>query len=294
MSIRERVFYSRAAAAAVGCVVACLLAGVALGQAADTPLDRAKALFGSNEWLVVSLATPAGPVALLPDQQAFFKLRDDGALAGTAGCNQVSSFVTVGPGVAISFGPAIATRMACPEPQMVQEFAIFGALEHFNQYTLAGGSIVLTGGGYQMALAARAPGGSVASPGDGARGASSASLDHAAAVTRYAASFNDAVAAAAAAGADWPSDPLRVALAFLVLRGAPDTTITRADEGAEAATSTVVTVVELGFLDDSVAGLEQALTLDLVDGVWRVSGYQGAWICHRSPGMKVSFPGVCP
>lgn len=293
MNIVTGYFTRRAVAAVVGLLLLGSLATAAFGQGANAATDGASALFGSNEWLVVSLTTPAGPIDLLSDEPVFFKLHADGAMAGTAGCNQVSSLVTVGPEDAVSFGPVIATRMACPEPQMVQEFAVIEALERVTQYAVVGGSVVLTGGGYEMVLTARAPGGSVAPPVPEQPGGSPAALEHGAAVTRYATAFNDAVAAAAAAGADWPTDPIRVALAFLVLRGAPDTTITRADLGAENATRSVVTVVELGFLDDSVAGLEQYLTLDLVDGVWRVSSYRGAWICHRSPGMKVSLPGVC-
>jgi hypothetical protein len=122
-------------------------------------------------------------------------------------------------------------------------------------------------------------------------------LDHGQAVARYAAAFNAAVAASAAAGAEWPSDPIRVALAFLELWGAPNTIITRADvgpaDGAETATRTRVSVVEDGFLDDSVAGLEQHVTLDLVDGVWVVGSYQGAWLCRRPPGVRMALPGVC-
>ncbi len=105
---------------------------------------------------------------------------------------------------------------------------------------------------------------------------------------------NKAVADAWAAGAAWPADPIRVALAYLELQGAPNTVITRTDDRAESATHTKITVIEDGFLDDSVSGLEQYLTLELVDGVWRITGYQGLWRCGRGDRATVPLSGRCP
>lgn len=293
MKKENRVNKARAWCAAllvtlVGGLSAVGLAQVAVGADAD-----ANALFGSNEWLVAELVTPDGQFQLLPGDLAFFKLRADGSLAGTAGCNQMSAQFTLTGSNRISFGPAIATRMACPEPEMAQEFAILGALEHLTEYQGDSGVLVLTGGGYELTLVTRSPATTAPAPALPGPGTRNDALDHGKAVARYAASFNDAVAAAAAAGADWPSDPLRVALAFVELVGAPNVVVTRSDIGNENATKTVVTVIEDGLLDDSVAGLEQSVWLELADGVWSVSAYQGAWICHRSPGLKVSLPGVC-
>ncbi|HET8986818.1 MAG TPA: META domain-containing protein [Trueperaceae bacterium] len=279
--------------AAIALLVALCLTGVASSQGANQASDTATAVFGSNEWLVVSFTTPGGPFELLPGDLAFFKLRPDGALAGTAGCNQMSSFVTFGEAGSVSFGPVIATRMACAEPQMAQEFAIVDALEQFTHYTIDGPNLELSGGGYVMVLAPRSPGGSAPGVAHSMGGQMADALDHGKAVARYAAAFNDAVAAAASAGAEWPSDPIRVALAFLELKGAPNTMITRADFGQENATRTRVSVIEDGFLDDSVAGLEQHVTLDLVDGVWVVGSYEGAWLCRRPPGTRMALPGVC-
>ncbi len=114
------------------------------------------------------------------------------------------------------------------------------------------------------------------------------------AVARFAAAFNDAVAAAAAAGASWPSDPIRVALAFVELLGAPNAIISRSDVGGgENGTETVITIIEDGLLDDSVAGMQQTVTLRLSGGVWSVTSYTGMWLCRRPPGSTVALPGVC-
>lgn len=254
--------------------------------------DRAVSLFGSNEWVLVSLEGPGGPVELLPGGVAVFELTDIGNLAGTAGCNRLGAMITFGEGISIEFGRVIATRMACAEPQMAQEFAVIEALESVDQYEVTNGNIVLSGGGHVLVLASRSPGGSTAVGGEG-QNPPVETVDHAEAVARFAASFNEAVAAAATAGAEWPSDPIRVALAFLELRGAPNTIITRADVGAENATQTVVTVMEDGFLDDSVSGLEQTVNLERVGATWSVTSYSGMWHCRRPGGTTVAVPGVC-
>lgn len=294
MDLEKRTARPNGVRALLGLLVAAGLAGMASGQGGPATSAAATALFGNNEWLVVSFTTPEGPFELLPGDLAFFKLRPEGGLAGSAGCNQMSSMVTLGEDQSIAFGPAIATRMACAVPQMAQEQAILSSLEHYSSYGFDGAKLVLTGDGYQMVLASRSPGGSGATAAPHAPGSVDDALEHGKAVARYAAAFNDAVAASAAAGAGWPADPIRVALAFLELVGAPNAIVTRADVGVENATQTVVSVVEDGLLDDSVRGLEQHVTLDLVDGVWTVGSYRGAWICQRTPGLKVSVPGVCP
>lgn len=136
-------------------------------------------------------------------------------------------------------------------------------------------------------------GAATAQPGPAPSGGSDA-LAHGQAVARFAAAFNEAVAAAAAAGASWPSDPIRVALAFVDLLGAPSAIISRSDVGGgESATETVITIVEDGLLDDSVAGMQQTVTLRLSNGVWSVTSYAGAWLCRRPPGSTVALPGVC-
>jgi len=279
----------------VGLLLAAPAAAVALAQG-DAAGTEAAALFGSNEWLVTGLTLPQGQFEILPGSVAYLRLGDGMALAGTAGCNQLSLAFTLGPNRNIEFGPAIATRMACPEPVMAQESAILGSFEHLTHYRIDAGRLVLSGAGHELVLTSRAPAGSAAPVTHGPEAAPrppADGLDHGAAVQRYAAAFNDAVAAAAAAGADWPGDPLRVALAFLELVGAPDTVVTRADVGAEHPVQTVVTVVEKGLLDDSVDGLEQAVTLELRGGVWTVSSYRGAWLCRRPAGTKMALPGVC-
>lgn len=278
----------------VPALVACWLLSAAAAQASAAgaaSADTAHAVFGDGVWAVLSVATPAGPVEFAPDGTAHFQLRPEGALAGTAGCNQMVANFSLADGQSISFGPVIATRMACPEPAMSRELAVLEAFEHVTEYRLDGERLLLAGNGYEIVLAPLDEvGGSTGAPD---------ALGHGQDVARFAAAFNDAVAAAAAAGASWPSDPIRVALAYVDLLGAPNALITRADFGAggeeasEDATETVITIVEDGLLDDSVAGMEQTVTLRRADGVWTVTSYTGMWLCRRPPGSSVALPGVC-
>src|SRR5699024_3105157 len=107
------------------------------------------------------------------------------------------------------------------------------------------GRVRLSGSGVEVVLSARSPEALSSTP------PRQVELD----------AFNDAVAAAAAAGAPWPGDPVRVALAFVDLSGAAETsivarygqpgTLVEVEGPREVA---VVTVNESGLLDDSVAG----------------------------------------
>ena len=168
-------------------VVVCALPFAAAQGGASS--DRAVSLFGSNEWVLVSLEGPGGPVELLPGGVAVFELTDIGNLAGTAGCNRLGAMITFGEGISIEFGRVIATRMACAAPQMEQEFAIIEALEAIGRYAVDGGNIVLSGGGHVLVLASRTPG--TSSAGGQGQNTQTDAADHAQAVARFAASFNE-------------------------------------------------------------------------------------------------------
>lgn len=70
----------------------------------------------------------------------------EGRLSGSAGCNSYSATYTAGSG-SISIGPAISTRMACPQPEgvMAQEAAYLGALAGAAAYQIAGDVLELRG-----------------------------------------------------------------------------------------------------------------------------------------------------
>lgn len=260
----------------------------AQGGASAASYEAAREVFGEGTWLIESVVAPEGTTDFSQDGSAYLQLTPEAALAGTAGCNRfIANFTLTGAG-SIAFGPVIATRMACPEPAMSREFAVFRAFENATEYRRDGERLILAGGGHELRLV---PGsvGAAGGEGDAVRFGRSSAL--------YLDAFNAALRSAAEAGAPWPADPIRVALAYVDLLGAPNAIITRADifgEGGETASRTVVTIVEDGLLDDSVAGLEQVVTLRLEGGIWNVATYQGTWLCRRPPGSSMPMPGLCP
>ncbi len=78
---------------------------------------------------------------------------EDGQLTGNAGCNNYSAAYEI-DGDQISIGPAITTRMACPEPEgiMDQEMAYLAALEQASTYEIVEEQrlVLLDSGGSRM------------------------------------------------------------------------------------------------------------------------------------------------
>jgi XRE family transcriptional regulator, regulator of sulfur utilization len=117
--------------------IAALTVLVALaGQAGDAP-----SLVGPT-WVAVELAgmpVPADP----PARQPAIQFVAEGRVAGTDGCNRVSAPYTLN-GERITFGPMIATRMACPGADDVQRrFA--AAFAGASGWRIAGGRLELYG-----------------------------------------------------------------------------------------------------------------------------------------------------
>lgn len=98
--------------------------------------DPARLLAG--EWVVTALdgaALPKGADVTL----AF----EAGRVSGLAACNRYSgSYNLTGEG--LSFGPMAGTRMACPDPLMTTEAAVYAAFARVTQFDIApDGSLLL-------------------------------------------------------------------------------------------------------------------------------------------------------
>ena len=74
-------------------------------------------------WLAEDLA--GGGV--IDRAQTTLSISPDGAVSGSGGCNRYRATATTS-GAAISLGPLVATRMACPPALMNQEAKFFGIL----------------------------------------------------------------------------------------------------------------------------------------------------------------------
>jgi heat shock protein HslJ len=72
---------------------------------------------------------------------------EDERVAGSAGCNRYFAGVTAPSPYELAIGPAGATQMACPEPQMEVERRFLSALEQATQYNFQLGSLAI---GYRV------------------------------------------------------------------------------------------------------------------------------------------------
>jgi len=66
----------------------------------------------------------------------------DGSGSGSGGCNRYNATYTL-DGAALTFGPAMSTKMACEEPAMTLEAAWFDALSRVASWRIAGSTLVL-------------------------------------------------------------------------------------------------------------------------------------------------------
>lgn len=95
-------------------------------------------------------------------------------------------------------------------------------------------------------------------------------------------SFNDSIAAAVREGYRWPLDPIRVAQEFLGSPGIRSVRIEREDDPGERSDSTTVTILEDGYLDDSVRGRwTEFRQVRMTDGTWRIVEIRRAYHCWR-------------
>jgi heat shock protein HslJ len=71
----------------------------------------------------------------------------DGRVAGFAGCNRYTAAIRETAPGSIAVGPAAATKMACPEPEMLLEDRFLASLGAATQYSFLAGRLVLSGTG---------------------------------------------------------------------------------------------------------------------------------------------------
>jgi heat shock protein HslJ len=97
----------------------------------------------ANEWQLVSINGQPLPADVKPPVIHF----DRDGIRGFAGCNRFTASVKeTAPGV-VEVGPAAATRMACPGPEMDMEQQFLSALAKVNGYTFLAGRLALTWAG---------------------------------------------------------------------------------------------------------------------------------------------------
>lgn len=88
-------------------------------------------------WRITSI----GGKPAVGERPPTFSITADSRAGGNGGCNNYFAEADFTDG--LSFGPAAATRMACPEPLMAQEAALFAALGAVADYETDGHSLRL-------------------------------------------------------------------------------------------------------------------------------------------------------
>lgn len=98
-------------------VLALALAALPMAAAAQQGL-------AGSEWRPLTVAGQPFPEGV----EAFVQFGADGRLTGLGGCNRFSGSYSI-DGDNLTIGPVAATRMACPEPAMAAEAALFAAFD---------------------------------------------------------------------------------------------------------------------------------------------------------------------
>ena len=103
------------------------------------PTDGVEGLAWQLESLVFPDETELTPV---PDEVVASIVLEGGQASGTGGCNGFSASYQL-DGATLSFGEVLSTRMACPEPAMGFEQALFTQLGSVASWSSDGGSVTL-------------------------------------------------------------------------------------------------------------------------------------------------------
>lgn len=115
-----------------------IIAGSILAACSDKSAD---ALAG--DWRLVSYGSTSNPTPAAPAVETSLTFGKDGIVRGSVGCNSFSGDYTVGNGT-ISFGALASTEMACEEPLMQQESAVFQLFTNLAVYKIEGNLLVIT------------------------------------------------------------------------------------------------------------------------------------------------------
>lgn len=112
------------------------------------------ASLAGTEWTLNAYNNGEGAVvSVLIGTEVTVAFGDDGQLAGSAGCNSYTTSFEV-DGDHITIGPAVTTRMWCPEPEgiMDQESAFLAALELAATYGIEGDKLEMRNADSALAL----------------------------------------------------------------------------------------------------------------------------------------------
>ena len=127
-----------------------LLVAMGLGFAACAGREDASGLRG-HSWKLLSYGPVNNPTPAVPDARTGLIFGEDGQLSGNVGCNSLGGAYTV-RGSQVTFEQIVSTMMACSEPLMQQESAVFSVLAGTVTFKIEGSTLIIYDKGGANAL----------------------------------------------------------------------------------------------------------------------------------------------
>lgn len=118
-----------------------LLCILALTVTACSGGTKSPSLVG--KWTLTSYGSADSPTPAVPDVDAAIEFKNDGSVTGNSGCNGFGGTYELKDGQ-IVFSPIVSTLMACDDPRMSQENAVFQVLKDDVDYKIDGNTLTLT------------------------------------------------------------------------------------------------------------------------------------------------------
>ena len=132
-----------------------LLVLLAIGLLISACAPQAAGASITGSWKLVSYGSVNSLTPAVPNVDARLTFDKDGKLSGNGGCNSLGGDYKV-KGDQITFGAVAATLMACPDPQMAEESAVYQVLTDTASFKIEGNMLTITNKGMMLVLEATA------------------------------------------------------------------------------------------------------------------------------------------
>jgi heat shock protein HslJ len=97
----------------------------------------------TGTWKLISYGSSTNPTPADPNIETSLIFGSDGKLNGNAGCNSFNGDYKV-DGSTATFGPIASTMMACADPIMQQEGAVFNVFTNSAAFKIDGSTLTVT------------------------------------------------------------------------------------------------------------------------------------------------------
>ena len=118
-----------------------LLVVIGLLAAACSAQDPAASLLGA--WQLSAFGAADAPTPAVEVSEAQITFNEDGTVTGNSGCNEFGGSYTV-EGDQITFSEIVSTLVACEDPRMIQEQAVYQVLTETATFEIDGNTLTLT------------------------------------------------------------------------------------------------------------------------------------------------------